>query len=54
MSEKDVLLGIHQVGDSISSCEIEDILANWLKITKHLWGATNNEKQLSNNVCRCI
>lgn len=50
LAEKDVLLGIHRVGDRISQEQIEDILINGLIITGHLGGAATNDKNLNRNV----
>ena len=39
VTENDVLLGIHRIGNNDSPEKIEDILKNGLEITGHLGGA---------------
>ena len=50
ISEENVLLGIHRIGDNDSKEKIEDILTNGLEITGHLGGVAQSNKELKNNV----
>ena len=50
VTENDVLLGIHRIGNNDSPEKIEDILKNRLEITGHLGGAAQSNKELKNNV----
>ena len=49
-TEENVLLGIHRIGTDDSLEKIEDILKNGLKITGHLGGAAQSNKDLNNNI----
>lgn len=50
LSEDNVLIGIHRVGNNFSKEKMDDIFNNGLKITGHFDGAVDSTKQLNNNV----
>lgn len=50
LSEDNVLIGIHRVGNNFSKEKKDDIFNNGLKITGHFDGAVDSTKQLNNNV----
>lgn len=50
LSQEDVLIGIHRVGDKSSPSIIEDVLFNGLKLTGHRDGGVVNTNTLSNNI----
>lgn len=50
VSEENILLGIHRIGNNNSPEKIQDILTNGLKLTGHLDGAIPNSQELKNNV----
>lgn len=50
LSEDNVLIGIHRVGNNFSKEKMDDIFNNELKITGHFDGSVASAKQLNNNV----
>lgn len=50
LSEDNVLVGIHRVGNNFNKEKMDDIFNNGLKITGHMDGAVATNRDLSNNV----